>query len=58
MQECFAYLGYCEGDFPVSEAASHCVLALPMYPELTAAQQDHVIGACAEFALRQERMAA
>lgn len=57
-QECLAYLGYRDGDFPASEEASHSVLALPMFPELTADQQAHVIGSCAEFLRQRGRRAA
>ena len=33
------------GAFPVSEAAADTVLSLPLYPEMTEAQQDHVVAA-------------
>ena len=42
LQECFQDLGYKEGAFPVSEQACREVLALPVFPELTDAQIQHV----------------
>ncbi len=58
MQECLAYLGHREGDFPVSEEACHGVLALPIYPELTLDQQERVIDSCAAFLRQRSRRAA
>lgn len=43
LQPCFAYLGYKNGNFPESERAAREVLSLPLYPGLTAQQQNQVI---------------
>jgi dTDP-4-amino-4,6-dideoxygalactose transaminase len=49
LQTCFASLGYAKGSLPASEQAAAEVLSLPVYPELTRAEQDRVIGAIGEF---------
>ena len=49
LQGLYASLGYEVGGLPVSEAASREVLSLPMYPELTGAQQQEVAQAIREF---------
>lgn len=49
LQDCFAYLGGKAGQFPHAEQAAAEVLALPMYPELTEAQQSAVVDAIRGF---------
>ena len=48
-QKCFKDLGYKKGSLPESEKAAKEVLALPIYPELKAAEQKHVVDTIAAF---------
>jgi dTDP-4-amino-4,6-dideoxygalactose transaminase len=43
LQSIYQDLGYQPGQLPVSEQMSHEVLSLPMFPELSVAEQDQVI---------------
>jgi dTDP-4-amino-4,6-dideoxygalactose transaminase len=49
LQPCFAHLGYRAGSLPLSEAASREVISLPVFPELTEAQQQSVIDSVLGF---------
>jgi dTDP-4-amino-4,6-dideoxygalactose transaminase len=49
LQPCFANLGYRRGSLPQTEAAMDRVISLPIFPELSDAQQDAVIGAVKGF---------
>ena len=49
LQDCFSYLSYKKGDFPVSEHAASHTLALPIYPELTGDQQAYVVDKIKEY---------
>jgi dTDP-4-amino-4,6-dideoxygalactose transaminase len=43
LQACYAYLGVGRGSLPVAEKAASTCVSLPIFPELTDAQVDHVI---------------
>lgn len=45
LQPAFRHLGHGPGDFPVAEAAAGEILSLPLFPGITAAQQERVVEA-------------
>jgi dTDP-4-amino-4,6-dideoxygalactose transaminase len=49
LQECFAGLGRGRGSYPAAERAAETCLSLPLFPELTDAQVDHVIDSINRF---------
>lgn len=49
LQTCFASLGYETGSLPETERAAAEVLSLPIFPELTAQEQQRVVGEIARF---------
>ena len=42
LQECFAYLGYQKGDFPICEQVSNEIMSLPMNPYLSDEEIDYI----------------
>ncbi len=44
LQECFLYLGYKKGDFPISEVVSQEIMSLPMNPYVTDEEIEYIIG--------------
>jgi dTDP-4-amino-4,6-dideoxygalactose transaminase len=48
-QRCFAYLEHEPSDFPQAQRAAAEVLALPIYPELTAEQREYVVSNVVSF---------
>jgi len=49
LQECFAYLGYKQGDFPEAEKAAEEIMVIPVYPELTDKTKDEVVKSILSF---------
>ena len=51
-------LGYSAQDFPIAMRAAGRIITLPLYPGLTAAQQDHVVEGIAAFSRQHPRESA
>jgi dTDP-4-amino-4,6-dideoxygalactose transaminase len=49
LQNCYRDLGYQKRSFPLSERAAEEVMSIPIYAELTEAQQVYVVEMIAEF---------
>jgi dTDP-4-amino-4,6-dideoxygalactose transaminase len=49
LQPAFRHLGYARGDLPATEAWAAECLSLPIFPEMSPAQQDRVVGAIRGF---------
>jgi dTDP-4-amino-4,6-dideoxygalactose transaminase len=49
LQKCYAGWGYGPGSFPVTERVCGEILSLPMFPTLTAEQQQRTVNAIAAF---------
>ncbi len=49
LQKCFEYLGYKEGQFPVTEKMCKQILALDIYPELTNEEVEYICECIKEF---------
>jgi UDP-2-acetamido-2-deoxy-ribo-hexuluronate aminotransferase len=44
LQECFEYLGYKKGDFPIAEKVSEEIMSLPMNPYLCDEEIEYIVG--------------
>ncbi len=49
LQPAFRHLGYKRGDFPVAEKIGQEILSLPIFPEMTEQQFEHVCRSIADF---------
>ncbi len=49
LQKCYANLGRSRGSFPIAEKVAGTCVSLPVFPELTDAQVDHVIASINSF---------
>jgi UDP-2-acetamido-2-deoxy-ribo-hexuluronate aminotransferase len=44
LQECFAYLNYKKGDFPMSDVVSEEIMSLPMHPDVSDEESEYIVG--------------
>jgi dTDP-4-amino-4,6-dideoxygalactose transaminase len=49
LQKSYSHLGYKLGNFPISEKLSKEILSLPIYPELTIAEQEYIAECISHF---------
>jgi len=49
MLKAFGWLGYKQGDFPISEKIAKEELSLPLFPELTEAEVKQIVGLIESF---------
>jgi dTDP-4-amino-4,6-dideoxygalactose transaminase len=52
LQECFAPLGHREGELPHAERAARETIAIPVHPELSKTQREHVVASVVGFLRR------
>ncbi len=55
LQKAYRALNYSEGDLPVTEGAASSIVSLPMFPNLTQAQQARVVEAVRAFVESKEK---
>lgn len=55
LQPAYAFLGYQRGDLPVTETVADTCLSLPLYPEMSDAQQDRVVELVRDFMENHDR---
>jgi dTDP-4-amino-4,6-dideoxygalactose transaminase len=53
LQNSFKYLGYKEGDFPITEDLAINCLSLPLFPEITDVQIEYIVDKIKEFYKKQ-----
>ncbi|MEO0161829.1 MAG: DegT/DnrJ/EryC1/StrS family aminotransferase [candidate division WOR-3 bacterium] len=53
LQKAYSYLGYKEGDFPISERCASEIVSLPMFPELTKKEIEYVCEKIKAWAMQE-----